>query len=426
MKKFQIIGLTFALFIGVIFTAACAMTTKTIITPTTSVETSDSGTTDKMLVVITQIDLDKMNISFQEVGTNEEEIYPYNGGTMFYSESGVSMAAGQIMAGDVVDLYFDTGSHLISKVQDSTNGDVWSNSKVTSFSFDDTTHSMTIGQSLFSYSDDTFVVSNGEAISIMELNSMDQLTVRGYGNKVVSIVVDKGHGYIKLTGDEFFVGGLVNVDGILVKEIDAGMMLIVTEGTHKVSVVNGAYSAEKNVTVVRDEDSEVDFSDVQAIVTETGNVKFSIDVTDATLTIDDVATDYTSIVTLTTGSHTIEVAADGYTTYTGTITVESGYQTITITLDTDSTTATDETTTEAETTTVAGETVVSSINDVTISGPTGGSVYFDGIYKGVAPVTFDLVTGTHVVSILYDGEISSYTVNLAEGGDDVTYDFTDK
>lgn len=70
--------------------------------------------------------------------------------------------------------------------------------------------------------------------------------------------------------------------------------------------------------------------------------------------------------------------------------------------------------------------VVSQINDVTVSGPVGGYVYFDGKYMGVAPVTFDMITGSHVISILYNSQIKSYSVNLAEGGDDVIYDFTDK
>ena len=53
-------------------------------------------------------------------------------------------------------------------------------------------------------------------------------------------------------------------------------------------------------------------------------------------------------------------------------------------------------------------------------------VYFDSTYVGIAPVTFDMVTGTHVISILNGTEINSYTVTLAEGGDDVEYDFTNK
>lgn len=427
MSKIRVTLSVMALFIVAIFCAACTMTNSSTESLVTTAESASSGNTGKMLVVVTQMDADKMNLSFREIGTNEDEIYPYNKGTMFYSKSGKSIAGSQIKAGDIIDLYFDSGSHLINKMQISTDSDVWENTKVTSFSFDDTTHSMTVGQSLFSYNEDTLVVSDDKEISVMELNSMDQLTVRGYGNKIISITVDKGHGYVKLKGDDFFVGGLVNIDGIVAKKIEKGMMIIVTEGTHKLSVVNGKYSAEKNVTIERDENSEVDFSDIQPIVTETGNVKVSIDISGAVLYVDGTATDYASILTLTTGEHTLKATAKGYADYTGTIKVATGFQTVKITMNVSETTSsTTETKKNTETTAVPGETKVSAVNDVTISGPVGGTVYFDGAYKGVAPVTFDMVTGTHVVSILYNGSIKSYTVNLAEGGDNVKYDFTNK
>lgn len=411
-----LLGLSFVL-------SSCSSSSSTVIPYTTEHEEStESGTDIKVTAVISQIDLDTKSVSFSEVGTEAEFIYPYDGGTTFYSKSDIAMAATQIEAGDIVDLYYDSGSHMIHKIQISTNEEVWTNSKVTSFKFDDTTHSMTIGKSLYSYSEKTLVVSDGEIISVMEINAMDQLVVNGYGNNIESIVVEKGHGYITLEGDQFFIGGLVNVDGILVKEIEENMMLIVTEGNHKVSVVNGDYESEKSITVVRNQEIKVDFSDVKAIVTETGSVKFIIDV-DAILYIDNVEVDYSSIVNLDTGTHSIIIVSDDYDTYTDIIDVQSGYQTVTYSLGSD----TDETTTDStETTTVVeGETVVSSINDVTVSGPEGGYIYFDGTYMGVAPVTFDLVTGSHVISILADNEINSYTVYLAEGGDDVIYDFGD-
>jgi hypothetical protein len=87
---------------------------------------------------------------------------------------------------------------------------------------------------------------------------------------------------------------------------------------------------------------------------------------------------------------------------------------------------TESTQSSTEGTTFEGETIVSAVNDVTVSGPTGGLVYFDSTYMGVAPVTFDMITGTHVISILNGTEINSYTVTLVEGADDVVFDFTPK
>ena len=39
----------------------------------------------------------------------------------------------------------------------------------------------------------------------------DILTLRGIGDKLYSIVVDNGHGYIELTGIDAFVGGYITL-----------------------------------------------------------------------------------------------------------------------------------------------------------------------------------------------------------------------
>ena len=170
----------------------------------------------------------------------------------------------------------------------------------------------------------------------------------------------------------------------------------------------------------------LDFSDVAANVTQTGNIKITVDVKGARLYIDGNAYNYSSILTLKSGKHDIRGSAEGYDDYVKTIEIKDGYQILDISMKESTSEEVTTATPEKETTAVEGETVVSKINDVTVKGPVGAMVYFDGSYKGVAPVSFDMVTGTHVISILNKNKINSYTVTLAEGGDDVVYDFTDK
>lgn len=422
MKKI-ILTVLFALTILLI--GGCASSTSTR-KPQTSTQAEDSGTTTHIVAVLTQIDTENKNISFLDADTFSANIYAYRTGTEVINKTGRAISISDISAGEVVDLYYDTGSKMISKIQISVNDNVWENTKVTNFSVDYTTHSMKVGQTLYSYNDKTAVFSNNEKIDIDEINSEDQLIVRGYGTKILSIVVDKGHGYITLEGDGLFIGGMIEVGGRIVKIIERSMIVIVQEGTYKVTVRNGQYTASKNVTISRNEQSIVSFADVMAEVIETGNIRFDIDVEGAELYIDNVKTNYDSVVSMSTGRHSIKVTADGYDDYTDTIDVTLTYETIDIDLkrteEETTESKTDEEETEEEET--EGETKVSTVNDVTISGPTGGMIYFDGKYVGVAPVTFDLVTGTHVITVLMGTEINSYTVTLAEGGDDVVYDFT--
>lgn len=388
--------------------------------------TTASGKPVKRVGVIKSIDSEKGNIIFIDAENGTQEICTYNNGTEFFSKSGVALTAEQIHAGDVTDIYYMDDTSIIKKVRVSEDDRVWENTRVTSFSVDEESMSVKIGRTLYHYTSGTLILSDGEQMDIRELNnSMDRLIVRGYDDTIVSIVVDKGHGYLTLTGDGLFVGGLINVGSILARKIEPGMLLTVTEGTYRVEVVNGEYRSEKYVTIERGKEYVLDFSDVPANVTETGNIRISVDVKDARLYIDGSAYNYSSVLTLKTGSHSIRVSAEGYEDYVKSIEIKTGYQTLDISMKEGSG---EESTVPSESTTTAveGETYVSSENDVTVKGPEGGLVYFDGTYKGVAPITFDMITGTHVISILYGTEINSYTVVLAEGGDDVEYDFTKK
>ena len=281
----------------------------------------------------------------------------------------------------------------------SPSKDVWENSKVTTFAINDNDGAIKIGQTMYYYTDGIVVLSGDEEIDITELNNaMDQLVVRGYKNQVVSVVVEKGHGYVSLTGDSLFIGGLINVGNVLARRIEPDMLLPVTEGEYLLEVVNGDYKSEKKITVERGKETVVDFSDVPANVTQTGNIRFMIDVQGASLYIDGMAYDYSSIITLKNGKHNVVVHAEGYSDYKQVIDVESRYMTVNISMtkgDNETTSSEEPTTTKVE-----GETYVSSKNKVTVKGPANAVVYFDGTYKGVAPVSFPLVTGEHIISCL--------------------------
>ena len=74
---------------------------------------------------------------------------------------------------------------------------------------------------------------------------------------------------------------------------------------------------------------------------------------------------------------------------------------------------------------VSGASGEKTDNKVTISAPVGASVYFDGEYLGIAPISFKKVTGSHVITLSQTGYLSkSYTVTFTDDGKDesLTYD----
>lgn len=61
-----------------------------------------------------------------------------------------------------------------------------------------------------------------------------------------------------------------------------------------------------------------------------------------------------------------------------------------------------------------------------IKKPENCEVYFDGSYKGVAPLSFEKYAGTHVISLRKDGFVTkSYTITLKTNDEDETFSFDD-
>jgi len=208
------------------------------------------------------------------------------------------------------------------------------------------------------------------------------------------------------------------------------MVIVAPEGTHTLTATKNGKGGSKEITVSRDEEIIVSLSEFQAEATRYGIVNFTVlpDDAEALMYIDGVKRDYSDILELSYGSHTLILTSNNYDTYQKTITVASSYTNIKIDM---SGASTEETTDSSEETTTKGaysteeETTVSTgtgtyNNTIYIVAPANANVYFDGIYKGTAPLSFTKSSGTHTIVLMKTGyETKVYTVYLDEGNEDV-------
>ena len=87
----------------------------------------------------------------------------------------------------------------------------------------------------------------------MDINQCDKLNIQGIGHTVYSIAVDKGHGYLRLKNDEYFLGGWIEVGQEIIRTVSEDMLLVVPEGTYDVLVSAQGVSGTKKVTIKRNE-----------------------------------------------------------------------------------------------------------------------------------------------------------------------------
>ncbi len=438
--------------------------------------------------VIVDIDTIENTISLLDLVINAEVQFGYSGGTFIMDKYGKDISVSQLAIGDIVEGGYDTGTRMLKELQKSDQA--WENQSVTNFTINKLQHTIQIGKSLYEYTDQLVIVSDGRRLSSpSEISNQDELLVRGSENTIYSITILKGHGYVTLSNAEEFENGIVMVGSRIARKVTDGMVIEVPEGEYILEISKDGIGGQQNILVVKNEETNVDVGALRGESKQTGSLRFMLKPEGAKLYIDNKETDYKELVKLYYGSYKIRIEAEGYVPYNGDLLVSENYQRREIQLGKEDNTqgeqesstsgeqqGTEETTTKAETSvssetttnpittspttprvtvptvtapTVTAPTVttpsipIPSISErvpegmgsdtegvkienyrIHVEAPVGAAVYFDGEYKGIAPVSFQKVSGEHTIIFRQNGyETKTYTVTISSDKADTHYSY---
>lgn len=402
-------------------------------------------------------DEEKRSATFYNINVGKNYTLTYDGTTAIRNKHGQAMTMTQMEVGNIVDITFLKDEKKLSSISLSTES--WTHTSVDKFEINEARRDITIGSGIYRYQKDLAILAEGKLVELMDINAADILTVSGIDNVIYSIIVDKGHGYLRLNGDENLIGGWIEVGQELIRSITDDMLLVVPEGNYDVFVSNKGVYGAKNVSVRRNEEVTLDFSDLEVEEKKTGVVVFSLNPSDAALYVDGTQVDTSGPVTLTYGIHQLYATADGYSSSRSYLKVGEPAAGITVTLDkldSDETDVDDEENTNQDdkeettsdnnsSTTVTGndtsstvtgndsnssvsgsDTTTTSYYQIHVDSPSGVEVYLDGNYIGVAPASVKKSSGNHVITLRKSGYVTrSYTVNVDTEKKDVTYSFVE-
>lgn len=385
------------------------------ITPAPSVnkDIKGDGETPTFTGVLSYQDLSGYKMRFVDINSGTEYEVPYLGATDIQDSYGKVKAAAVMDMGGIYDVYVDKNG---SAAKIYGNSDAWVRYDVSGITVDEDSRKLSIGASNMIYESYTVVLSGDERISIAQLVDQDKLVIRGVGDKVYSVDVTEGHGYLKFTGVDALVGGYVSIGSSQFTGITADMMVTAPVGTFTVNVRNGSLSESKTVTIARDETTTVDFSEVQTEPVKTGAVNFSVTPAGAVMSIDGTEVDYSSPVALSYGTHRVKLVANHYQEYSEVINVNSPYVTKVIDM-TASGTATTSTSTAADNT---------NGYKVSVTAPVGAVLYVNSECIGTVPCSFEKSSGKKTITLSQNGyNTVSYTISIANTAGDLTYAFPD-
>ncbi len=417
--------------------------------------------------IVVDIDEEDNSVTFLNLELGRRYTLTMDGTTKLYDKYGESISLDQIQKGDIVDIRFlKSKKHLTTMQLSST---AWNYSNVERYEIDTIRREVTIGKEIYKLSDNIQYFSNGRAIEEMDLNAADILTFQGIDKEILSINVEKGHGYLRLANDEHFIGGWIEIGQSLIKQITEDMLLTIPEGTYQVNISYNGSGGTKEVVIGRNEETVLDIGDLKVAEPKFGNILFSVTPASTQIYIDGEQVDASQPVSLEYGIHQLIAKADGYQSITRYLRVGEESAGIDIVLDavkSDEDDDTDEETdkedkdndTDEETdkedkdndtdegtgkedkdadtnegnsssngnNTASGSDAVTTYDKVYIDSPENVEVYLNGNYVGIAPCSFRKEEGTHVITLRAEGyETKSYTIHISDEEKDFSYSFAE-
>ncbi len=381
-------------------------------------ESYDSADT----AILTDRNEEENTVTFLNLDLGRKYTLSMDGTTRLYDKYGEAITIGQIQKGDIVDVTFLKSRKHLTTMCLSTQS--WGYSDVVQYEINTGKGEVTIGDELYKLTSNTQYLSQGRNIELMDLNAADVLSFQGIGSQVLSVRVERGHGYLRLTNDENFVGGWIEVGDTLIQRITEDMLLLVPEGNYRVSISNKGGGGVKDAQILRNEETVLDIGDLEIPEPQTGMVLFSLTPSDARLYIDGEEADASGPVTLEYGLHQLIVRAEGYQSITQYIRVAQESASFDIVMEAvEAEGGEDESSTESDS---SSQNPVTDYYKVYIDAPEGAEVYLDGHYVGIVPCSFRKSEGSHVIILRKEGhETRSYTVQIDDSDKDMSYSFAD-
>ena len=396
-------------------TPGSSITLGRVVKKVDDIVTEDDTEEPTLTGVLTYVDTDKDMTHMLDIETGVEYEVPYSGSTDIRSAYDKVLADTSMELGQIYDVYINTKGKATAIIG---NSDAWERNDVSGITIDESKRKITIGSSNLYYDEYAVVISDGNKINIAEIVNQDNLVLRGIGEKVYSIDVNSGHGYVQLTGLDAFVGGYVTI-GKQLFSVTEGMLATIPVGTYTVEIQLEDVSATKTVTVIKDETSYVDFSEYVPEATKYGTVNFSVTPSGAVMSIDNVEVDYSEPISLEYGRHYLTLVCNHYEEYTETFVVNSSYKTKVIDMVSNGT-GSDESATESATTDNTSGYIV------TVEAPAGAALYVDSVYIGIVPCSFQKSFGNKTITLTKNGyKTISYTISIANSTGNLTYSFPD-
>ena len=419
--------------------------------------------------VVVKKDTENGTIQLQNIATAKRYTLNYDGTTEVFDKNDVALSMQQLKEGSVVTVRFYKSDKSLSYIKE--NADALNLPDLSNYELDLREGKITVGAQTYLLSSNVVVISDGRETEPWELNALDVISVWGYQDRIYGINVEKGHGYLRLQNEDYFVNGWVDVGDKVIQKIEEDMLLVVPEGTFNAMVSHKGSSAMQEISFARNEEMVWDLGSVEITVVQTGKIIFTLTPATSRMAIDGREVDTSKPTDLPYVLHSMRIGAEGYDTVAQYIKVAEPSANISVELEKSSEPESKEpesgqdtkTQEDKQEETPVGKKYALNANDddeneddedndkkeekdreersseassdvlsasekykVYIDAPEDVEAYLNGSYIGMTPVSFPKNAGNYVVTLRKNGyQTRSYTLQIDSEKKDVNYSFTE-
>lgn len=299
-------------------------------TPAASADASGSATNTSSLnkvYIIEENDRKNDKLTVMNVVSLQEFRYPYTVLTEFLDKYGDTASVDDFKPG--MPITFDAGGRYGTLTTVQKSDSLWERDDVTNYSFDESQEMMKIGNTEYHLPTTALFLDGNTITSLDDIETgVDSLRVVGNDKEIVSVAVDKGHGYLTLTDTKLFDGSLIEIGTTDIEEVSDGKSIALPVGTYNVTIANNGWGGTKKIKIKKNVDSYLSLDSMKGSGPKKCRLTFEIGVKGAKIYLDGKEVRKNKEMSVNYGDHNLTVVADGYDTWSRTLVVNSKKATI--------------------------------------------------------------------------------------------------
>ncbi|MCL2611439.1 MAG: PEGA domain-containing protein [Defluviitaleaceae bacterium] len=287
-----------------------------------------------------------------------------------------------------------------------------------------------VGHEILDFNSDTVVLNQGSSYNVYNIHSLNQVTMRGVGNTVWFIEVNRGFGTAQAINGSNIINGRIDIDRTTIplgpNAIPTEQTLELAEGTHR-AVISGEniITDTRDIEIIANETTIIDLSNVELTG---GHLLVNLNAVEANVVINGILRNIDEPIFLNFGAHIMSITAPGFVNYERMFELENHNQTLHVTLEVARVeeTQTPEQPNLNQPNGQPGQNVggFPGTNQPQIqtgrvdirSIPAGASLFVDGTLVGTTPFTGSLEVGNREIRIQMEGFINTQATLSVDSG----------